>query len=71
MTRFNSRIPTMWRRNKVTFFLSVKLLRDHPEDVNGITSRAGGVGRHCFNTCARIHVSYVSTETGGCRLSLI
>jgi len=40
MTRFDSRIPAMWRRNKVTFFLSVRLLQDHPEDVGGITSRA-------------------------------
>lgn len=40
MARFDSRIPAMWRRNKVTFFLSVRLLRDHPEDVDGITSQA-------------------------------
>lgn len=32
MTCFDFRIPAMWRRNKVTFFLFVRLLRDHPEE---------------------------------------
>lgn len=39
-TRFGSCIPAMWRRNKVTFFLFVRLLRDHPEDTGGITSQS-------------------------------
>jgi len=58
MTRFDSRIPAMWR-------LSVRLLQDHPEDIGGITSRAWKVGRHCFNTCTRIRVSRASAETVG------
>lgn len=40
MTRPDSCIPAMWRRNKVTFFLFVRLLRDHPEDTGGITSQS-------------------------------
>lgn len=42
--RFDFRIPAMWRRNKVTFFLFVRLLRDHPEDTDGITSLGAELG---------------------------
>lgn len=49
MTRFDSCIPAMWRCNKVTFFLFVRLLRDHPEDTGGITSQ--GWETLGFNTC--------------------